>query len=276
MEAQTVVRKIISGGQTGADQAALDVAMDFGISYGGWVPRGRKTENGPLDPKYVHMKESTSGRYADRTLGNVVEADGTLIVTHGPLTGGSRLTAVFAREHGKPCLHIDLTMSFRFKAAETIRSWISEQRIQVLNVAGPRASMDPEIYRATYDILQTALFMDMALSNMQGRPFPSVSMGIQGPGSLSEAVKVLIESMTLREKTRIARAGRQDLGAVLSTLAPLMKQKGVWPEDNPELMAACVMAGSQESPILPEQAPLALVVAVWSELKTTHLLRRIK
>ena len=274
-EAAVVVRKIISGGQTGADQAALDVAIDFGISYGGWVPKGRKTENGPLDPKYEYMKESVSGRYGDRTMQNVVEADGTLIISHGKLTGGSRLTAQFAQKYGRPCLHVDLKETFRFKAAETIRSWVLAQRINVLNVAGPRASADPEISRAVYDILQTAFFMDMAFSSLEAgspKPVPRLKAG---PSTIAKAVQELVKVMPLRDKIWLARLSRENLRNVLPAVSSMMKQYGVWPEDNPELMADCIMQANP-SPITPDEAPLTLLVAVWNELRQTHSLRRIK
>lgn len=270
-----MVRKIISGGQTGADQAALDVAIDFGIPYGGWVPKGRKTENGALDPKYTAMKESLSSRYGDRTLQNVVDADGTLIVSHGKLSGGSRLTAVFARQYGRPCLHVDLKETFRFKAAESIRSWVLSQRISVLNVAGPRASSDPEIYRAVYDILQTAFFMDMAFSNLEGRLPKPVSKATTGPSTLASAVQELVKALPLRDRTWIARSSLEHLPTVLPAVSSMMRRHGVWPEDNPELMADCIMQ-ADPSPISPEEAPLTLLIAVWNELKQTHALRRIK
>ncbi|MDM8542637.1 putative molybdenum carrier protein [Desulfococcaceae bacterium HSG9] len=82
-----VLQKIVSGGQTGADQGALDAAISLGIDHGGWLPKGRKTENGALPSNY-NLKEMDSAHYAKRTLQNVIDSDGTLIISHGPLTGG--------------------------------------------------------------------------------------------------------------------------------------------------------------------------------------------
>ena len=81
------IRKIISGGQTGADQAALDFAIDRGIPHGGWVPKGRKTETGMLPEKY-QLKEMETASYSKRTEQNVIDSDGTFIISHGTLTGG--------------------------------------------------------------------------------------------------------------------------------------------------------------------------------------------
>ena len=98
-----MVKKIISGGQTGADRAALDVAMELGIEHGGWIPKGRKTENGRLPNKY-QLKEMPTASYSKRTEQNIIDSHGTLIISHGKLTGGSALTRRLAKKHKKPCL----------------------------------------------------------------------------------------------------------------------------------------------------------------------------
>ncbi len=144
--------KIISGGQTGADRAALDAAIRLGIPHGGWLPRGRKTENGPL-PDHYHLQELPSGRYRDRTEKNILDSDGTLIISLGPLTGGSALTEALAIRHDRPCLHIDLELVDRDRAVAAIGKWLEDHRIATLNVAGPRASGEPRIYGAVLDLL---------------------------------------------------------------------------------------------------------------------------
>lgn len=151
-----MVTKIISGGQTGADRAALDVAIKLGISHGGWIPKGRLTENGILDDKY-RLKEMKSANYNKRTEQNVIDSDGTLIIYHGKLTGGSDYTRDMVLRHGRPWLHIDLNKTESFQAARQIRSWVAEYEIKTLNVAGPRVSKDPAIYQSTIDILESAL-----------------------------------------------------------------------------------------------------------------------
>jgi hypothetical protein len=154
-----MVNKIFSGGQTGADQAALDVAIKLKISHGGWIPKGRLTENGMLDDKY-HLKEMKSASYNTRTEQNVIDSDGTLIISHGNLTGGSEYTRDMVLRHGRHWLHIDLNKTETFQAARQIRSWLTEHEIEILNVAGPRASKDPAIYQATVDILEAAFCQD--------------------------------------------------------------------------------------------------------------------
>ncbi len=147
-----MLQKIVSGGQTGADQGALDAAIAMGVDHGGWLPKDRKTENGPLPPRY-QLQEMASSNYADRTLQNVLDSDGTLIISHGPLTGGSALTYSLARRHRRPCLHIDRTRLSRDQAVHRIVKWIQSDAIRVLNTAGPRASSDPRIHAVVKDLI---------------------------------------------------------------------------------------------------------------------------
>jgi hypothetical protein len=150
------IAKIISGGQTGVDQAALDVAIALDIPHGGWIPKERKTENGGLPDKYS-LKEMPTSSYAKRTEQNVIDSEGTLIISLGPLTGGSELTHKTAMLHERPCLHIDLGVLDTHKAVKTVRSWIARHGIKVLNIAGPRASEHPNIYDMTANLLKAIL-----------------------------------------------------------------------------------------------------------------------
>ena len=122
MEGGRLVR-IISGGQTGVDRAALDVAMARGLPCGGWVPRGRRAEDGRLPLQYP-MRESRRNSYEERTRLNVRDADGTLILTRGRPIGGTALTAALAQRLGKPCLLVDLENA---PDPATINQWIDER-----------------------------------------------------------------------------------------------------------------------------------------------------
>ena len=151
-----MIQKIISGGQTGADRVALDFAIKHGIPYGGWVPKGRKTEDGTLPEKY-HLQEMPTGQYSERTEKNILDSDGTLIVSQGPLTGGSALTRELAKQHRKTWIHIDLKTTPYPDAARMIREWIGRNGIKVMNVAGPRTSKDQKIYQAVTELLEATL-----------------------------------------------------------------------------------------------------------------------
>ncbi len=149
---QVRIEKIISGGQTGADQGALDGAIACGFPHGGAIPSGRKTEAGKLPLSY-DMTELSSYRYNDRTERNVMDGDGTLILSHGLLTGGSALTEKIALQLDKPCLHIDFSRLSMDQAYLRTAAWIESSGIKVLNVAGPRASSDPSIYKMTRELV---------------------------------------------------------------------------------------------------------------------------
>lgn len=151
-----MLEKIISGGQTGVDQAALDVALEVGIPCGGWCPRGRWSEDGPIDEKYP-LVESSSADPAERTERNVRDSDATLIIsrrTKDELTGGTALTHRIAVELGRPLLLADPTDP---QAPRAINAWIEKKAIGVLNVAGPRESTRPGIYDLAAALLRATL-----------------------------------------------------------------------------------------------------------------------
>ena len=151
-----MLKKINSGGQTGVDRAALDVAIRMGIDHGGWIPKGRRTEDGPLAPKY-RLLEMPTEDYAARTEKNVADSDGTLIISRGTPSGGTDYTRKMVLKHGKQLLHIDLSLGQRpADAGSVIASWISMNNVETLNVAGPQASSDPAIYEEAINILTHA------------------------------------------------------------------------------------------------------------------------
>ncbi|MHC4219949.1 MAG: putative molybdenum carrier protein [Planctomycetota bacterium] len=147
------LEKVISGGQTGVDRAALDAAIEAGIACGGWCPRGRWSEAGPIDDRYP-LDETPSAEPAERTDFNVRDADGTLIIAAEPLTGGSALTRRRALTRDKPCLVVDPGAP---SAASTITRWLTDHDIRFLNVAGPRESGCPGIYTRALELLRSVL-----------------------------------------------------------------------------------------------------------------------
>jgi hypothetical protein len=157
--------RLVSGGQTGVDQAALDAAIELGIPHGGWCPAGRKAENGQI-PSRFQLMETTSSHYPIRTEKNVVDSDATLILFRRKLTGGTLLTADLARRDGRPLMAIDLlelatdsesnsNSAESRKMAEFFR-WLEANGVRVLNVAGPRESSCPGIGQCAKAFLLTA------------------------------------------------------------------------------------------------------------------------
>jgi hypothetical protein len=151
-----VLSKVISGGQTGVDAAALDAAVQCGISTGGWCPRGWRTELGPI-PKLADfgLQEMPTDSYKARTRKNIAESDATLILAMTEnLTGGTALTRAISLETGKPLLIIDLSRrDVLAQKRQDVITWIAKEQVQVLNVAGPRESEWPGIGAAAEDFL---------------------------------------------------------------------------------------------------------------------------
>jgi hypothetical protein len=135
------IQKIVSGGQTGADRAALDWAIANGVGHGGWCPEGRLAEDGAIPLRYL-LTELPGAGYRQRTKANVRDSDGTLIVSlSSALSGGSLLTVNFAKALKMPWLHVHPGACYN----DEIISWVNANRIHVLNVAGPRESKEPGI-----------------------------------------------------------------------------------------------------------------------------------
>ena len=137
-----IVERIVSGGQSGVDRAALDVARELGYPTGGWCPKGRRAEDGPIDDGYP-LIETPSDRYVQRTRWNVRDSDGTLILLRGAAEGGTRITIEFAHKKGRPVWVVDFDDGLKIGPA---RRWLRDHSIATLNVAGPRASKLPGIY----------------------------------------------------------------------------------------------------------------------------------
>lgn len=153
-EKKSFPKKIISGGQTGADRAAFDFALENGIEIGGFVPKNRLAEDGEIPPEYKNLTETETENYAERTELNVQTSDATLILSHGKLAGGSLLTKEFAGKYQKPFLHIDFTFISGKKAAEITGDWLNSIECENLNVAGSRHSEDSIIYHETRELLE--------------------------------------------------------------------------------------------------------------------------
>ena len=147
------VERVVSGGQTGVDRAALDVALELGLPAGGWCPKGRRAEDGCIPDRYP-LHETPSGDYPQRTEWNVRDSDGTLILYRAPLKGGSALTRRLAARLGRPCLALDLTKG---RGHDALLQFVVGNRIRVLNVAGPRESEAPGIHEEARALLREAL-----------------------------------------------------------------------------------------------------------------------
>lgn len=249
-----MIEKIISGGQTGADRAGLDVAIELGIPHGGWVPRGRKTEEGRLPDKY-RVKEVSSISYLQRTLMNVIDSDGTLIISHGKLIGGTAVARALAAKHKKPCLHIDLRELGFTEAAVAAANWIDAREIKVLNVAGPRASEDSNIYEDAKKLLRLVIEQS-------------------SPRSLEEAVERLSSALPLKEKASLAKMKEQDLLRLDPPLGRAIQGSiRLWLGSS-ALLESCRQYSGKDRIELYE-ASAVIIRRLWETLKATHSIRSV-
>jgi len=149
-----MLKKIVSGGQTGVDRAALEWALDAGIECGGWCPAGRIAEDGPIDGRFP-LDETPGEGYSQRTEWNVRDSDGTVLFSKSPeITGGTKLTKKFASKWRRPCLVIAEESSTN---PETLlKAFIEEHFIETLNVAGPRESTEAGLTAFVREVLSGA------------------------------------------------------------------------------------------------------------------------
>ena len=254
---EIMIKKIISGGQTGADQAALDAAIKYGFPHGGWIPKGRKTEDGILPDKYK-LKEMPTGSYQKRTEQNVIDSDGTVIISHGKLTGGSKLTQKIAKKHDQPCLHIDLNETPAFITASTINSWIIENKIEVLNIAGPRASKDPKIYKDTSYIVEGIILLGMVYAQSgslltdhdKDEYLEDVRTDV-----IDQIIDEIIAILPLKEKVSFANMSEEDIEILQRVFDLYIRSK----------------IGFQN-----EDEYTVIINLLWKKLQETHKLRMIK
>jgi hypothetical protein len=274
-----MLKKIISGGQTGADQGALDAAIKYSFPHGGWIPKGRLTEDGRLPDNYK-LKEMPTDNYPKRTEKNIIDSDGTTIISRGKLAGGSKLTQKLANKHKRPCFHIDLNETPAFIAASKINSWIIENNIEILNVAGSRASKDPKIYQDTKYITEGVILLSLvnarsgsAITDYSNEEY--LDKLPVPPKTVDEAANRLIEDLDLRDKVKIANMNLDELVNIHSALHVYFKNAfGLW-SGNKELLADCKSISIE--PIYNEDdASVVILGVLWKKLQETHTLRTVK
>ena len=274
-----MLKKIISGGQVGADQAALDAAIKCNFPHGGWIQKGRKTQTGVLPEKY-HLIEMPAAGYKERIEQNVVQSDGTVIVSHGDLSGGADYSWKMAMKHHRPCLHIDLSQTPASVSSAEINTWIIENSIKVLNVTGSRASEDGDVYKETAGIIEATILLSLVEAKpgenltdhsreeyLEKAPIP--------PKTVDEAVDRLLSILESREMLKIANIRLDDGVGFDADLHQYFKNVlNVW-HGNKDLLADCRSVSGR--PIRSEnEAEFVIIKTLQERLKQTHALRVVK
>lgn len=153
------IAKIVSGGQTGADRGGLDSAIYFNLPYGGYVPKGRKSEDGSIPEHYKNLREVESSDYLVRTEENIVHSELTIIFCHGKPTGGSLATVSLCRRNKRPFMTIDLDNPFKDNLDKVMSFFEIDDDNLVINVAGSRESKHRGIQKEVGDFMTAVIAM---------------------------------------------------------------------------------------------------------------------
>lgn len=279
-----MLKKIIAGGHTGAERAALDTAIKFNLDHGGWPPAGKGEEDGALSDKY-HLTEMERERYPTGREQNIINADGTLIISRGELSEGSLLTRKIASYRNKPWCHIDLMEMDEFEGAVTLHDFVVDNSLEILNVTGPRESQDPFIYRSVKSIIETFIYMELMERSPDDLRSDDIILFQRRAEllctTIEDAVIFLAESMQLRTRSVIANSHESQIGSLYFSLSDTIKVKLGLDEQNPALLEACRNRikngenfGADVMDI--EDATMVILKELRLFLKKNHVLRLIK
>ena len=274
-----LVTKIISSGQTGVELAALDVAVKLGLAHGGWTPFGKRNEAGPL-PDHLDITEVKGVGFQKAMEQNIKNSDGTLLISRGEKTAGTRFAVETALKHQRQFLHADLSQHTPFEAASLICSWLSLQKIREVFVTGPLDSQDSKIYAQTMKILETAFYLGFVKTGMHPDLRPTKPEGrVTGhgefPTSVEEAIELLKQALPLKDRTLMANMQLHELEHLRSGLGEYVKQNFGLYSGNKALLDSC-MQRSKVKNLLPDEACAIVLRALWEDLQSTHKLRVIK
>jgi hypothetical protein len=263
-------KKIISDGQAGVAQAALDIAIDLRISYGGWIPKGQTTEKALLPEKYKLKKIATSS-YPKCVEQNVIDSDGTLVIYRGKLPEKSELFLKYASKHEKECLCIDLNINRGFVAAQLIQSWMVENNIQVLNVSGNRSSEDFEIYADSARLLRAVYQLFFIDSKKTG----SDKLKALSPRTVEDAVDRLFYELPFKEKANLAKMEEHELELLPSDLSEyVIENYGLRFKKGMLMKDCCFMVKGKELNAF--GASEIIIKELWRKLRKTHALQMVR
>lgn len=274
-----MIRRIISGGQSGVERAALDVAHRLFMDYGGWVAGWLAEEDESLIKTYrLHILRE--GNYVQVTERNILDADGVLIIAQGEPTGTAGLYRRLAERHRMPWFYVDLDAVPAFEASRQVEAWIGKHRIEALTVTGPRESRTVDLYRLTQDILETVLKLSLIeprryeIEYQPATPTDQrLTEFISLPRTVREAVELLRESLTFHERTRIANLSEGRIPELMGTLGVHVKNEFRLWGGNEVLIDECRALARKQA-----EDPAAVILrALWELLQhADDVLRVVK
>jgi len=273
-----MIDKIISGGQTWPEIAALDMAIKLGIPYTGWQPDIQVPSQLVKTDKY-NLHTLPSNRPRDAIEKNVKEADGTFIISHGRLQKQADYARQMTLKNRKQILGIDLGQHSPFEAARLLASWIEMNHIKSLFVTGSTGNKASSIYHQTLRILESAIFETLVQSSTP-RSKEILSNRDDGipnrqPATVSDAVELLVSFLSLKEKTDIASQKLEVFLQPDNPLGPHIQKVFKLQTGNERLMKSC-MDLSGDVAATPDKASHVIMKALWQNLQKTHRLRIIK
>ena len=274
-----MLKKIISGGLTVADQAALDAAMSLGIPHGGYIPWGRMTEIGILPSKYK-LQEMKTDNHFECIERNAKESKGTLIISVGELNDDSKYARKTTIKHSHQVFVVDLELTPSFEATTIVYDWIQKYNIDELYIIGPFTYEYLNIDRHMTIIVEGALLLDLMdappgskatdyYKDMYLQKLPGL------PKTVDEAVDQIISDMTLEERVRMASFDKEELRVINYSLSVFIKNQLFMKDINKELFESC-LAVSDNKNLNEGTAALVIIERLWEKLRKTYKLRVVK
>jgi Circularly permutated YpsA SLOG family len=274
-----MLKKIISGGLTVADQAVLDAAISLGIPRGGYIPWGRMTEIGTLPSKYK-LQEVSTDNHLDCIERNVKESTGTLIISVGELNDDSKYARKVTIKNSHQVFIIDLELTPSFEAVTLVNDWIQKYNIDELYIIGPFTYEYLNIDRHMTIIVEGALLLDLMdapigskatdyYKDMYLQKLPDL------PKTVDEAVDQIMSDMTLDERVRMADFDKEELRVINYSLSIFIRNQLFMKDINKELFESCrIISGNKN--LNEGTAALVIIERLWEKLRKTYRLRVVK
>ena len=274
-----MLKKIISGGHTSADRAALDAAIKFGIPHDGWIPKGRTTETGTL-PETYYLQEMATDNYGECIIRNIKDSKGTLIIFYDKLTGDLSHAERETLKLKHQLLGVDFKQKNALQAASLVHDWVQLRKIDVLYVIAPGDADNPNITNHTRLMMERTLLLDMMhiptghrVGDYSKKDYPENPPLL--PKTIHEAVDRLMSELPLKDKVVIANMTYAELVDLNSNLGAYIRNAFRLWSGNFELLESCKFAVKDKA-IDVDGASFAIIDNLWERLRKTHKLKVIK